>query len=274
MAEKLRIMIVGAHPDDCEVHFAGMAALYAEREHKVVMVSMTDGRCGHFSIKPAALAKRRLIEARNAAKAVGAKSKVMPFPDTQLFPDLRTRLRLLREVRTFAPDVILTHQMEDYHPDHRATVELVYDISYLTRVPQALPGVKVMSHAPVIVQSARGLRTHGDKERIICVPIDKVWKKKFVAMAAHESQFFEWLAWEQGDLKNVPRGREARLKYLENWRGPHYAKVAEWAKKKVKGRKGKDFRYAEAVYPARAGRGLNPELIEKLFPFPKLVIGF
>ncbi len=274
MAEKLRVLIVGAHPDDCEVHFAGIAALYAERGHEVLMMSMTDGRCGHFSMKPSALARRRRIEARNAARAVGAGSKVLPFPDTQLFPDLRTRLRLLREVREFAPDVLLTHQMEDYHPDHRATVDLVYDISYLVGVPQALPGVKIMKQPPVIAQSARGLRTHGDQERILCVPIDAVWRKKLAALSAHASQFYEWLAWERGDLENVPEGREARLRYLADWRGPHYEAVAEWCKKKVKGRKGKDFRYAEAVYPARAGLSLTGERIEKLFPFPKLAIGF
>jgi LmbE family N-acetylglucosaminyl deacetylase len=171
--------------------------------------------------------------------------------------------------------VMLIHQLDDYHPDHRASVQLAYDISYLLAVPHASK-VKAMElkRTPAILHSARGRNTVGTPERIICVPIDKVWKKKFAAMAEHESQFFEWLAWEQGELKNVPKGCEARLKYLENWRGPTYEAVAEWAKKKVKGRKAKGFRYAEAVYPARAGRGLNPELIEKLFPFPKLVIGF
>jgi hypothetical protein len=94
-------------------------------------------------------------------------------------------------------------------------------------------------------------------------------------MHEHASQFYEWLAWERGELERVPRSREGRLRYLEAWRGPHYEAVADWCKKKVKRlKKREDFRYAEAVYPARAGLALTPERIERLFPFPKLVIGF
>ena len=274
MSDVLRILIVGAHPDDCEVHFAGLAALYAERGHKVMMMSMTDGRCGHFSMKPAELVKRRRTEARNAAKAVGAVSKVMPFHDTRLVADLPTRFKFLREVRKFAPDLMLIHKLNDYHPDHRASVQLVYDISYLLTVPSVEPSVKAMGlkRTPVICHSARG---NWEGDRVICVPIDDVWDKKFEAMHEHTSQFYEWLVWEQGKLSEVPKSRKGRLRYLKNWRGPQYKNLADRCKKLVKRLpKKQNFTYAEAVYPAWAGAGLTPDKIEKLFPFPKLLIGF
>jgi len=278
MSEVLRVLIIGAHPDDCEVHFAGMAALYTQQGHEVMMMSMTDGRCGHFSMKPAELARRRRVESKRAAAAVGARSKVMPFHDTELMADLKTRKKFLAEVRKFAPDVMLIHQLEDYHPDHRASVQLVYDISYLLSVPHACPQVKAMGlkRSPVIMHSARGRNTAGTPERIIGVPIDTVFDKKFEAMHEHTSQFYEWLVWEQGRLKEGPKSREGRLKFLKDWRGPTYEALAEWCKDKakLKGRARKTFRYAEAVYPAKAGAGLTKERIERVFPFEKLVIGF
>ena len=276
MGEVLRVLMVGAHPDDCEVHFAGIAALYAERGHKVLMMSMTDGRRGHYSMKPEALARRRRIEARNGAKAVGAKSTVLDNQDTRLMPDIRTREAFLREVRKFTPDIILTHKRNDYHPDHRATVQLVYDVSYLLSVPQVVPRIKAMKRSPVICHSAREpseMSCQG--KRVICVPIDSVWKSKFQAMHEHASQFYEWLAWERGDLSKVPASRKGRLRYLEGVRGPHYKEIADRCKKMAKRLRKKDrFTYAEALYPAKAGLSLTPERIERLFPFPKLLIGF
>jgi len=75
-------------------------------------------------------------------------------------------------------------------------------------------------------------------------------------------------------LSKIPKSRSGRLRYLEAQRKPRDEAVAAWCKKKVKGRKNKGFRCAEAAYAARAGRELTRELIEKLFPFEKLVIGF
>ncbi len=273
MKDKLKVLIVGAHPDDCELCFGGFAALYAEAGHDVLMISMTDGWTGHFSMKPARLAPRRRREARNAAAVLGVRSKVLPFHSTELCPDIPTRKRFLAEVRRFAPDLLLIHKLEDYHPDHRASVQLAYDISYLVGVPWASE-TKPMKQPPVIMHSARECTTTGAPERIIGLPIDRVWDKKLRAMHEHTSQFYEWLAWERGDIENVPKTRSGRLKYLEAWRGPHYEAVARWCRSKVKSRKYKPFRYAEAAYAAKAGLPLTPERIERLFPFEKLVIGF
>jgi len=171
MGEKLRVLVVGAHPDDCELTYGGMAALYADAGHEVLMMSVTDGRTGHHAMKPSAVAVRRRKEARRAAKALGARSKVLRFHSNELFPDIATRKVFLSEVRRFSPHVILAHQLEDYHPDHRASVQLVLDISYSVLVPHA-SRVKAMRETPVIMHSGRGLTTAGAPERIICVPID------------------------------------------------------------------------------------------------------
>ena len=44
----LRLLILGAHPDDAEYHAGGLAAIYREKGHEVRLVSMTNGQAGHF----------------------------------------------------------------------------------------------------------------------------------------------------------------------------------------------------------------------------------
>ena len=189
-------------------------------------------------------------------------------------PTLENRRTFVRLIREWKADIVMGHRPNDYHPDHRVSVQLVYDISYLLAVPLASP-VKAMNlkESPVIMHSARGRSITNEPERLICVPIDSVFDKKFESMHEHTSQFYEWLAWEQGLLEKVPKSREGRLKFLKDWRGPGYEQLADWCRTKAKVRK-KTFRYAEAVYPAWTGRQLNNELIERLFPFEKLVVGF
>ncbi|MEA3406465.1 MAG: PIG-L family deacetylase, partial [Chloroflexota bacterium] len=46
--EPLRILIFGAHPDDCDIKAGGTAALYARQGHQVQMISLTNGDAGHY----------------------------------------------------------------------------------------------------------------------------------------------------------------------------------------------------------------------------------
>ena len=50
--EPLRIIVFGAHPDDCELEAGGTAALWAQRGHKVKFVSVTNGDIGHHDVLP------------------------------------------------------------------------------------------------------------------------------------------------------------------------------------------------------------------------------
>ena len=47
-ADPLRIIVFGAHPDDCELEAGGTAARWAKLGHKVKFVSVTNGDIGHF----------------------------------------------------------------------------------------------------------------------------------------------------------------------------------------------------------------------------------
>src|SRR5208282_5036132 len=67
---KLRILCFGAHPDDCELKAAGVAALWAAQGHHVKFVSVTNGDIGHWKEAGGPLARRRKAEVERAAKVL------------------------------------------------------------------------------------------------------------------------------------------------------------------------------------------------------------
>ena len=74
--QPLRLLILGAHPDDAEFHAGGLAAIYARLGHVVKMVSVTNGAAGHHEMTANELAQRRSQEAAAAGNIIGASYEV------------------------------------------------------------------------------------------------------------------------------------------------------------------------------------------------------
>ena len=113
----MRVVAVGAHPDDIEFLCAGTLAKYSQRGDEVFNVVCTNGDMGHVIIPPEELAEIRAQEAAAAAATVGAQIMMLGEPDEWLFHDKRTRLMVIDAIRWADPDVIITHHPDDYHPD-------------------------------------------------------------------------------------------------------------------------------------------------------------
>ncbi|MCF6358338.1 MAG: PIG-L family deacetylase, partial [Draconibacterium sp.] len=71
--EKINVVVIGAHPDDCDVDAGGTASLFSKAGHNVLFISVTNGDAGHYKKGGGALAKIRMAEAQEAGKRVGAK---------------------------------------------------------------------------------------------------------------------------------------------------------------------------------------------------------
>lgn len=131
----LRVLAVGAHPDDLEILCGGTLARYARGEAAVIMAIATDGSAGHMLIPPDELAGIRREEAGRAAALIGADMHWLGFRDELLFEEIATRMRFVDLIRIARPDLILTHDPNDYHPDHRAVSRLVFDASFVSSLP-------------------------------------------------------------------------------------------------------------------------------------------
>jgi N-acetylglucosamine malate deacetylase 1 len=117
---RLRVLVFGAHPDDCDIRAGGVAALYARLGHQVKFVSLTNGDSGHHEIGGVELARRRHTEARAAGEVLGlVEYQLLDNHDGELEPTLVNRRRVIEIIRSFAPDLILSPRPNDYHPDHR-----------------------------------------------------------------------------------------------------------------------------------------------------------
>src|SRR6516225_6163720 len=146
----LRILVLGAHPDDADYKAGGTAALWRKLGHEVKLVSVTNGGAGHQILRGEALVARRRAEAQAAGAVIGATYDVLDHPDGALMPTLEARQQLIRLIRGFRPDLILTHRPNDYHPDHRYTSVLVQDASYMVTVPALVPDTPRLAANPVI----------------------------------------------------------------------------------------------------------------------------
>ena len=218
--KQIRAMMIGAHPDDCDFRCGGLALKYARAGHKVKFLAMCNGDGGHHIMSPEEISKRRREESNAVAKFAGIEYDVwMDSPDCYLYADLKTRERLVREIRKFNPDIIFCSRPNDYHADHRNASILVQDASYLLIVPHFCPDVPAMKNTPAILYFYDHFQ-NPPFNADIAVGIDDVIDDKFKMLALHESQVFEWLPYTKGTLENVPETYEERLEWLHNPRIP------------------------------------------------------
>ena len=215
MKQKLRILLIGAHPDDCEGCAGGYAALMAHKGHHVGMLSVTDGSLGHFKHSPSELVSIRKSEAQLAADLIGAESIILPIQDGHLENNLYTRKMLIRYIRAFNPDLIITHRPHDYHVDHRNTSTLVQDASYLLRLPGFCPEARPLEKTPYILFFYDNFEKP-PFDPCVVISIDEVYDTKIHMKACHASQYFEWLPWLDGNLAMVPDDEQGRLVYLRS----------------------------------------------------------
>ena len=215
----LRLLILGAHPDDAEFHAGGLATIYRQQGHVVKMVSLTDGRSGHHRHTPDRLAEIRQQESLEAAAVIGATYDVWKFTDGSLLPTLKVRERIIREIRTFKPDLVLTHRPNDYHPDHRATGQAVQDASYMVTVPLVAPDVPPLVRDPVVAYLPDLFTRPYALVPDVAIDIGPVFDTIVDMLARHTSQVFEFLPFNLRVQDEVPADETERLAWLARWYG-------------------------------------------------------
>jgi LmbE family N-acetylglucosaminyl deacetylase len=214
---KLRILAIGAHPDDCDIQFGGTAAKLARAGHRVKFLSLTNGDAGHQTLGGAALAKRRYLETQESARRLGiAEYQVLDNHDGELMPTLEVRRQVIRAIREWKADIVLAPRPNDYHPDHRYTGVLVQDAAYMVVVPNDVSDTPALENNPIFLYYEDGFQKPAPFRPDVVVSIDSVWEQKIHALDAQVSQFYEWLPWVDHKLDSVPKDAKAREEWLAN----------------------------------------------------------
>jgi LmbE family N-acetylglucosaminyl deacetylase len=273
---KLRIIVFGAHPDDCELKAGGTAALWAAQGHHVKFVSVTNGDIGHAEMAGGPLAKRREAEVRKADKVLGVESEVLDIHDGELMPTLENRKRFVRLIRQWKADIVIGPRTNDYHPDHRYTGVLMQDASFMVTVTHYCPDVPQLARNPVFLYVSDGFQKPNPFEPDIVVPLDGVFEKKAEAIWALESQIES--LWATGNFEKVvpipadPQQRDRRRKEQRDRLGARDGGTAKKYRQKLIDLCGKDkaekTSYAEAFELCEYGSQPSPEELRKLFPIP------
>jgi LmbE family N-acetylglucosaminyl deacetylase len=269
---KLRIIVFGAHPDDCEIRVGGTALLWAAAGHHVKLVSVTNGDIGHWRMAGGALAKRRNAEVQAAAKILGTTTQVLDIHDGELEPTLENRRTVTRLIRGWEADIVLAHRPNDYHPDHRYTGVLVQDCAYMVAVPFFCPDAPPLRRNPVFLYTEDGFQRPNPFQADVVVAIDSVIEKKTDALVLMESQFIEGgaLGSEERAPKNAEE-REARRKRVRDGFRRRAARAADRFRAKLielyGEEQGKQVHYAEAFEICEYGRRPSAKELRRLFPF-------
>jgi len=212
--EAIRVIMIGAHPDDCDGGGGGTAIMLSSMGYAVKFVSVTNGDAGHQIEGGGSLAKRRMAEATEAGKRFGVTYDVLDNHDGELTPNLNVRLQIIRKIREWNADVVIAPRPNDYHPDHRYTGVLVQDAAYMVAVPNVAPDTPPLRKNPVFLYFQDYFQRPNPFRPDVAVDITSVFDKKVYAMAAHESQYFEWLPWIGGYANEVPASKADRLPWL------------------------------------------------------------
>jgi len=263
----LQIIMIGAHPDDCDIKSGGTAALFVAMGHHVKFVSVTNGDAGHQSEGGGMLAKRRIAETKEVAKRLGVSYDVLDNHDGELLPTLEIRLQIIRKIREWKADVVIAPRSNDYHPDHRYTGVLVQDAAFMVGVPNIAPDTPPLRKNPVFLYFQDNFKKPNPFQADIAVDITSVIAKKLDGLDAHQSQFFEWLPWIGNYESEIPKDKAKQREYLLSKRvtkvNPEVKKALEkWYGKE----KAEQINYAEAFEICEYGSIPTEAEIRRLFP--------
>ena len=132
----MNVLAIGCHPDDVEIACAGTLAKCVKRGDRVTVCHVSTGNLGHVVIPPDELAVIRANEAKKAGSLAGIEVICAGFNDLEIYDNNKeARDKIVDVIRYADPDVIITHNPEDYMPDHTAVSRLVFDASFTATLP-------------------------------------------------------------------------------------------------------------------------------------------
>ena len=114
----MKVLAIGAHPDDIEIFMYGLLSIYKKEGHEVYTMIATDGAKG------GAIKGNKLVEER-ANEAISGLDKLslpifLNLPDGELGEESEHRKIIKENILKIMPDLIVTHSENDYHADHKS----------------------------------------------------------------------------------------------------------------------------------------------------------
>jgi LmbE family N-acetylglucosaminyl deacetylase len=227
-----RALAAMAHPDDAEILAGGTLFHLKALGWELGILTMTSGDCGSMTHTREEITSMRHAEAEAAAGFLGAWYGCAGMRDIEIFVNVDNMRRVVERMRSFAPDLIITHSPVDYMLDHEETSRLVRGAAFALAIPlyrthrtppaNATPATPALYYADPI----EGIDPMGERIRPqFYVDISGTIEQKREMLKFHRSQR-EWLRAHHGIDEYLNRmtewaesyGRECGAAYAEGFR--------------------------------------------------------
>ena len=189
---KTDILFIAAHPDDVELCCAGTVFKHIETGHTVGIVDLTAGELGTRGS-----AAIRAEEAARASAILGLSFREnLGLPDGFFDFSQSNKLSIIRAIRMYQPEIVVTNAIRDRHPDHGRASQLVSESCFLSGLPKI-----EMEDGGQLLKAWRPKKVyHMIQDHYItpdiCVDITPWIDKKDEAVMAFKSQFYDPLSSE------------------------------------------------------------------------------
>ncbi|MCA6074492.1 PIG-L deacetylase family protein [Fulvivirga sedimenti] len=203
-AEKMKILVTGAHPDDPETGCGGTIARYSQAGHDVTVLYLTRGEAGIPGTGHEEAAAIRTHEAEAACKILGAKPLFAGQVDGDTMVTNEWNKKIGSIIASEKPDIIFTQWPVDTHRDHRACALMVYDAWLYGGRKQAFYYYEVMTGSQTMNFNPTDY-----------VDISGTIKRKWDACFVHESQKIRETYDQDHGKMEIFRGMEGGYQYAE-----------------------------------------------------------
>lgn len=233
-------MAIVAHPDDIEFSCAGTLARWAKAGARISYVLCTSGDVGidEPGMTRARAAEIREVESLAAAEIIGATEVIfLREPDGMLQATMELRKRLVREIRRFRPEVVISGDPtivwagNDYinHPDHRAAASAALDATFPAAGQPNL--FEEIAEQGFLAHKPRKVYVTSWAEADVYVNIEETIELKIAALRAHKSQMRDWDPEQSIRGWAAERGKGKEMAYAEGFRVVTLVSDEEWVKR-------------------------------------------
>ncbi|MBI4016940.1 MAG: PIG-L family deacetylase [Candidatus Aenigmarchaeota archaeon] len=204
------ILALVAHNDDQVIGAGGTLAKYAKMGKKVRTIIFSFGEGSHPHLKREVIVRARVQESLKADKIMGGNGiAYLGLKEGHFYEEFKSKKtlkKILDIVKEENPELILTHSLDDPHPDHQAVYNLVYDLWKRKKIQCDVFSFEIWNP----------LRIRKRNVPKLIVDISDTFETKIKAVMAHKSQKVAigalfWNIW----LKAKWYGLKTGYKYAE-----------------------------------------------------------
>ena len=225
---KLDILVFGAHPDDVELGCGGTIIKEVQNGKRVGIIDLTRGELGTRGTT-----RTRDSETKKATEIMGVSIREnMNFKDGFFKDDEEHKIALIKKIRKYRPDIVITNAVSDRHPDHPRSSQISVDACFLSGLEKIETGQK-----PWRPRAIYHYIQFNNLAADIVVDITEQMEAKLLAVKAYTTQFFnadskesETIISSQGFLDSVSYrakdlGRQSNCEYAEGFIANQLPKV-------------------------------------------------